>query len=306
MEEIEIMGVKAKVAHTFAERARGLIGRPRPADGEGMLIEKCNAIHTFFMKYPIDATFLDREGRVVRVVRDIQPWRLLVWGGFRAAKVLETPSRSPKRFWFFDLDGTLADTDGDIRLAWKAALADMDVECPNFDRDFVAGPPIEEMARRLMPDTYTDEFGEELRRLFGRHYDGDGFPTTREYPGVMERVRALRDAGARVFIATNKRWEGASALAAKFGWMDVFERLYTGDMFKNDPTVGKMRKPQLLAYIMREVGAKPEECVMVGDTSSDFEAAEKNMIESVAVTWGYGKNEELRAATRVASTPQEI
>ena len=30
-----------------------------------------------------------------------------------------------KRFWFFDLDGTLADTDGDIRLAWKAALADL-------------------------------------------------------------------------------------------------------------------------------------------------------------------------------------
>ena len=56
------------------------------------------------------------------------------------------------KYWFFDLDGTLADTDPDIRAAWKAALRDLAVECPNFDRDFVAGPTIEEMARRLLPD----------------------------------------------------------------------------------------------------------------------------------------------------------
>lgn len=43
---------------------------------------------------------------------------------------------------FFDLDGTLADTDGDIRLAWKAAMADMKLECPRFDELFVAGPTI--------------------------------------------------------------------------------------------------------------------------------------------------------------------
>ena len=46
------------------------------------------------MKYPIDATFLDRDNRVVKTVRNIPPWRLLVWGGWRAVKVLETPSRS--------------------------------------------------------------------------------------------------------------------------------------------------------------------------------------------------------------------
>ena len=90
MDTALICGVKATVAHTFAERARGLIARPRPADGEGMLIEKCNAIHTFFMRYPIDATFLDRENRVVKVVRGIRPWRPFVWGGWRAVKVLET------------------------------------------------------------------------------------------------------------------------------------------------------------------------------------------------------------------------
>ena len=92
MQTIDILGVRAKVARTFTERARGLIGTRDLAPGEGMLIEKCNAIHTFFMSFPIDAQFLDAENRVVKVVRGIRPWRLFVWGGWRAKKVLETKS----------------------------------------------------------------------------------------------------------------------------------------------------------------------------------------------------------------------
>ena len=92
METADVLGVRARVADTLARRTRGLIGRPPPGPGEGLLILKCNAIHTLFMRYPIDATFLDREGRVVKTVRNIRPWRLLVWGGWRAVKVLETAS----------------------------------------------------------------------------------------------------------------------------------------------------------------------------------------------------------------------
>ena len=88
----EPLAVEVDVAETFAERARGLIGRPAPAPGRGLLIPRCNAIHTLFMRYPIDATFLDREGRVVKSVRNLRPWRLFVWGGWRAAQVLETAS----------------------------------------------------------------------------------------------------------------------------------------------------------------------------------------------------------------------
>lgn len=86
------LAVEVDVAETFAERARGLIGRPAPASGRGLLIPRCNAIHTLFMRYPIDATFLDRKGRVVKSVRNLRPWRLFVWGGWRACQVLETAS----------------------------------------------------------------------------------------------------------------------------------------------------------------------------------------------------------------------
>ena len=94
MRRERILGVDAEVAETFAERARGLIGRDGLSDGEGLLIPRCGCIHTCFMRFPIDATFLDRDDNVVKVVRNICPWRLCVWGGRRAVKVLETASEA--------------------------------------------------------------------------------------------------------------------------------------------------------------------------------------------------------------------
>ena len=46
------------------------------------------------MRFPIDAVFLDARGEVVRTVRGIRPWRLCVWGGWRARMVLELDSRN--------------------------------------------------------------------------------------------------------------------------------------------------------------------------------------------------------------------
>ena len=90
MKTLRIGDVEAEVAETMFARMRGLIGRKTLAPGKGMLIPKCNCIHTFFMRFPIDATFLDKNGRTVKVVRNVRPWRPWVWGGWRAASVLET------------------------------------------------------------------------------------------------------------------------------------------------------------------------------------------------------------------------
>ena len=92
MDKILIQGVRAEVAKSFFQRLKGLMWRKSLPPGEGMLILKCNAIHTCFMRFAIDATFLDRDDKVVKVVRNIRPWRFCVWGGRRAAKVLETAS----------------------------------------------------------------------------------------------------------------------------------------------------------------------------------------------------------------------
>lgn len=92
MTERQMLGFRTRVAETSYERMRGLIGRKRLAPDEALLIPHCNCIHTFFMRYAIDARFLDAAGNVVKTVRNIRPWRLFVWGGWRARQVLETAS----------------------------------------------------------------------------------------------------------------------------------------------------------------------------------------------------------------------
>ena len=208
-----------------------------------------------------------------------------------------------KNIWFFDLDGTLADTDPDIRLAWKAALSDLGLSCPSFDSEFVAGPALEDMARKLFPAIYTEELGRSIRERFAIRYDACGFPSTREYPGVRGLLSELKRGGARLAIVTNKRYEGAKAIAAKFGWMEFFEKIYAADMFAPAPRLDKTR---LMAYAMDDMRVCAAECVMAGDTSNDFRAARTNGVMSIAAAWGYGRPDELAEADFIARTPAEV
>jgi uncharacterized membrane protein (UPF0127 family) len=72
------------VAETPLTRLRGLLGRARLTSGDGLLIRPTSAIHTCFMRFPIDAVFLDRELVVVNVVSDLRPWRVAARRGAKA------------------------------------------------------------------------------------------------------------------------------------------------------------------------------------------------------------------------------
>lgn len=76
------------VAESAGERMRGLLGRTSLDTGCLMLLSPCGAIHTFGMKFAIDAVFLDSHMTVVKTVRSIPPCRI-VWGGLRAKSVIE-------------------------------------------------------------------------------------------------------------------------------------------------------------------------------------------------------------------------
>ena len=65
------------VADSFWSRLVGLMGKPKPPNGEGLLIRPCSSIHMFFMRFSIDAVFLDNDYRIVRVVRNLAPGRIV-------------------------------------------------------------------------------------------------------------------------------------------------------------------------------------------------------------------------------------
>ncbi len=64
------------LAETTAERMRGLLGRSSLPPGTGMLIRPCRSIHMWFMRFPIDAAFLDSQMRVLKISRNLGPWQM--------------------------------------------------------------------------------------------------------------------------------------------------------------------------------------------------------------------------------------
>jgi len=75
------------LATTRVARRRGLLGRDSLGASEGLLLTPCIAVHTAFMRFPIDVIFIDRNGRAVRVVPDVRPWRMTA--SLRAHAVIE-------------------------------------------------------------------------------------------------------------------------------------------------------------------------------------------------------------------------
>jgi uncharacterized protein len=83
------------VADRMLPRMKGLLGRRELASGEGMLIRPTSSIHTFFMRFPIDAVFLSRSGEVLKVAKNVGAWRARFCRG--AHSVLELSAGEAER-----------------------------------------------------------------------------------------------------------------------------------------------------------------------------------------------------------------
>ena len=66
--------IQAKVADSFLDRFLGLMGRKALPERQGLLLSPCNSIHMMFMRFAIDAIFLDRDNRIVKIVPHLRPW----------------------------------------------------------------------------------------------------------------------------------------------------------------------------------------------------------------------------------------
>jgi hypothetical protein len=87
-----VLATDVRQARSVVSRTRGLMLRAALEPGCGLDIRPCGSIHMMFMRFPIDAVFYDREGRVTRVARRLRPWVGLAFGGRGARGVVELPA----------------------------------------------------------------------------------------------------------------------------------------------------------------------------------------------------------------------
>lgn len=83
------------LADTPVSRLRGLMWRKKLEAGEGLLLTPASSIHTSFMRFPIDAVFLDSDLTVLGIRESLKPWRMKAWRGSRS--VLELPAGTCER-----------------------------------------------------------------------------------------------------------------------------------------------------------------------------------------------------------------
>jgi hypothetical protein len=85
----ELISTKAAVAQTFFERSRGLMFRGSMDESEALMFYHTPSIHMFFMRFPIDVVFLDKNMLVIKVYKRLKPWRFACC--FRSFLTLELP-----------------------------------------------------------------------------------------------------------------------------------------------------------------------------------------------------------------------
>jgi len=85
-----VLARSLELADSGPTRSKGLLGRQGLAPGEGLWIIPCEAVHTFFMQFPIDLVYLDRKKRIRKLRSEVPAWRLS--GCFSAHSVLELPA----------------------------------------------------------------------------------------------------------------------------------------------------------------------------------------------------------------------
>ena len=88
-----VLAERCRLAGSLRDRTVGLLGTSSLDAGTGLWIERSPSIHMFFMRYAIDAVFVDSDDRVTKVVERLRPWRVVLWA--RGARdCIELPAGS--------------------------------------------------------------------------------------------------------------------------------------------------------------------------------------------------------------------
>jgi len=190
----------------------------------------------------------------------------------------------------FDLDGTLADTSGDLLAAANACFREMgegDVLRAATD----AGTALKGGRAMLrLGFSRVDGFGEaEVDAQYNPLLDAYGAALdthTVLYPGAMEAVEQLKLAGYIVGICTNKPEGLAEALMSSLGVRDEFASLLGADSLP-------VRKPdpEHLFETVRRAGGDPKRSLLVGDTKTDRDTSRNAGVPSILVTFGPGDDD---------------
>lgn len=207
------------------------------------------------------------------------------------------------RLAIFDLDGTILYTLEDLKISLNFALSANGLPERTLDetRRFV-GNGIRKLIERAVPENSDPGLTDKVFDDFNLHYKEHCTDHTRPYEGITELLSALRAAGVKTAVLSNKADYGVQELCARY-FPDMFDYA-AGER----AGVRKKPAPDGVFTILETLGVAAAEAVYIGDSEVDIETAENSGTDSIIVDWGFRDRELLisRGARVIASAPKEV
>lgn len=206
----------------------------------------------------------------------------------------------------FDLDGTVLDTVGSIAHYANGALEKNGIEpIPTAQYNYLAGNGIASLVRGMLEyrGCYSEELYARVFRDYDTAYNADVAYGTTIFDGLLETLDAIKARGVRMAIVSNKPDFAAQTVVKALygeGYFDFVTGQKPGGVLKPDPTV--------VLRVMESFGATPDECLYIGDTSTDMKTGKNAGMFTIGVLWGFRGREELleSGADLLVEQPQEL
>ena len=191
----------------------------------------------------------------------------------------------------YDLDGTLIDSGEDIARAVNAMLQTLNL--PPLPKGliatFVGNGVAHLITQSLIQSGGSAERVQEAIRLYRDHYSKHMLDHTRLYPSVKSVLEHFKD--RKQGVITNKPENFSNLILKHLGVQNYFFRVIGGEnSFPKKPS------PDAVIEMMASLGISKNETVLIGDSAIDIETGKNAGIKTVAVTYGFGKPEEIRSA----------
>jgi phosphoglycolate phosphatase len=204
---------------------------------------------------------------------------------------------------FFDLDGTLTDSQEGIRKCLQYALEKLDCPYPaGFEDNSFIGPPLRVTFKKLF-HTEDEALIEKAIEIYRERFSTIGLFENKVYPDIPEMLSALHSKSLKLYVVTSKAKIYADRIIEHFGLSPWFTGIYgpeLGGRFEN--------KADLIKHILDERALSRADAVMIGDRKEDIIAGKTNGIKTIGVTYGYGSLREIKDALPdyVCNSPMEI
>jgi phosphoglycolate phosphatase len=189
----------------------------------------------------------------------------------------------------FDLDGTLVDSVPDLAAAVNCMLSDFDRAhfSENEVRGWVGNGAQVLVQRALsgsvnIADDIDPALFNDALASFLKHYSANVYTHSVLYPNVKETLTALRDAGFKLAIVTNKPMIQTTPVLELSGISEFFEVVLGGDSLAE-----KKPNPLPLLHCLAHYKLTPADALMVGDSKNDIIAAQAANFTSFGLTYGY-------------------